>query len=86
LNQLNKAEKELIRSLSKTPFISLPNVGQVKKSVEMSNDASTISEANKVAEYIYDTIEMTSEDVLNVVRSNSKNKTVVFKNQLQTPS
>jgi hypothetical protein len=86
LNQLNKAEKELIRSLSKTPFISLPNVEQVKKSVEMSNDASTISEANKVAEYIYDTIEMTSEDVLNVVRSNSKNKTVVFKNQLQTPS
>ena len=66
--QLTKVEKKLIQSLSKTPFISLPNVEQVKKSIEMSTDASTIAENNKVAEYIYDTIEFTSLEVLNILK------------------
>jgi hypothetical protein len=71
LSQLNKVEKKLIQSLSKTPFISLPNVEQVKKSVEMSGDTSTVAEANKVAEFIYDTVEMTGRDVLDVIKNSS---------------
>ena len=76
VTQLTKVEKKLIQSLSKTPFISLPNVEQVKKSIEMSTDASTIAENNKVAEYIYDTIEMTCDEVLNVIRHSSINHEV----------
>ena len=72
LSQLNKVEKKLIHSLSKTPFISLPNVEQVKKSVEMSGDTATVAEANKVAEFIYDTVEMTGRDVLDVINNTSK--------------
>jgi hypothetical protein len=53
------------------PFISLPNVEQVKKSNEMSGDTSTISEANKVAEFIYDTIEITGNDILNLLKKKS---------------
>lgn len=64
VTQLTKVEKKLIQSLSKTPFISLPNVEQVKKSIEMSNDATTVAENNKIAVYIYNTIESTCQEVL----------------------
>ena len=86
LSLLSKVEKKLIQSLSKTPFISLPNVERVKKSVEMSGDTSTIAEANKVAEYIYDTIEMTGENVLKAIRDTSKNEAMAFKTSTHTPS
>lgn len=67
LTHLNKKEKELIRTLGKTPFISLPNVNEVKKSLEMSGDATTVKETNRVAEFIYDTIEVTSKNILTIL-------------------
>ena len=67
LEQLNRAEKKLIQSLANTPYISLPNVSQIRKSIDMANDTSTINEANKVAEFLYDTIEMTAQEILKII-------------------
>ena len=67
LEQLNRAEKKLIQSLANTPYISLPNISQIRKSIDMANDTSTINEANKVAEFLYDTIEMTAQEILKII-------------------
>lgn len=74
ISKLSKVEKKLIQLVSKTPFISLPNVEQVKRTIEMSVDTSTIAEANKVAEYIYDTIEFTGREALNILRAKDGQK------------
>ena len=67
LERLNSAEKRLIKSLANTPYISLPNVSQIRSSIDMANDTSSIKEANKVAEFLYDTIEMTGQEILKII-------------------
>jgi len=72
LVRLNKTEKQLIHSVREIPFISLPNIEQIKKVIEISGDASTIKEANKVAALIYETIEVTAENALRIFTQNIK--------------
>lgn len=72
LARLNKTEKQLIQSVREIPFISLPNIEQIKKVMEISGDASTIKEANKVAALIYETIEVTGENALRIFTQNIK--------------
>ena len=67
LARLNKTEKQLIHSLREIPFISLPNIEQIKKVMEIVGDTSTVSETNKVAVLIYDTIEITGKSILNIL-------------------
>jgi hypothetical protein len=40
----------------------------VKKAMEMAGDASNISETNLVARFIYDSVEATSKQVLEIVK------------------
>ena len=56
------------------PYLSLPNGKQTKIAMEMSGDASNINETNGVANYIYDAIEITSNQILGLLRGDEKNK------------
>jgi len=67
LEKLNKMEKKLIQSLRAIPFISLPNVKQMDKLMEIFGETSTVTEINKVAEMIYDTIEITGKDARKIL-------------------
>ena len=67
LDKLNKTEKKLIQSVRATPFISLPNVKQMDKLMEIFGESSTVTEINKVAEMIYDTIEITGKDARKIL-------------------
>jgi len=65
--QLNKTEKKLIHSVRETPFLSLPNHGQIKKIVEMSGDTSTVTEINTVAVLLYETLQVVGKDALRIL-------------------
>lgn len=67
LDKLKKTEKKLIQSVRATPFISLPNVKQMDKLMEIFGESSTVTEINKVAEMIYDTIEITGKDARKIL-------------------
>ena len=69
MNKLKSKERDLINSIRRTPFISLPNVDMVKKALEMAGDASNINETNLVARFIYDSVEATSKQVLEIVKT-----------------
>ena len=69
MNKLKSKERDLINSIRRTPFISLPNVDMVKKAMEMAGDASNINETNLVARFIYDSVEATSKQVLEIVKT-----------------
>ena len=65
--QLVRYETELIASVGKTPFISLPNIEKVKRTMEIYEDAENINEVNGVAIMIYDIIENSATDVLTIL-------------------
>lgn len=67
LNKLKVKERDLINSIRRTPFISLPNVDIVKKAMDMAGDTSNISETNLVARYIYDSVEKTCKEVIDII-------------------
>lgn len=69
LNTLRIKEQELIQSIRRTPFISLPNVDLVKKAMEMAGDTSNINETNMVARYIYESVEHTCKEVQEIIES-----------------
>ena len=71
-DKLNKLEKKLIHEIRAMPYLSLPNGKQTKMAMEMSGDASNINEANGVANYIYQAIENTSHDILELLRGDDK--------------
>jgi len=64
---LEKNEKDLITSVSKTPFISFPNVNQVKMAMEIHADAENLKEVNSVAIMLYDLIEKSAMNVLKII-------------------
>jgi hypothetical protein len=64
---LNKTEKALIQQLGNLPFISLPNFGMTQQVVQISNDARSVSETNDVASILYDAIEKTANEVLEIL-------------------
>jgi hypothetical protein len=66
-NALNKMEKRLIRQLGKLPFISLPNFEMTQRAIQISNDVTNLKEANGVASIIYEAIEKTSLEVLDII-------------------
>lgn len=68
INQISKLEKKLIQAVRKTPYISLPNAEKTRKTLEMTSDATTIEETNKVAMYIYETIEQTCRTLQNILQ------------------
>jgi hypothetical protein len=68
LARLNKTEKQLIHSVREIPFISLPNIEQIQKVIEISGDASTLNDTNKVATIIYEIIESTCTEASNILR------------------
>ena len=61
-------ETDLIASVSKTPFLSFPNVNQVKKAMEIHADAENLKEVNGVAIMLYDLIEKSATDVLTILK------------------
>jgi hypothetical protein len=69
LEKLTKTEKKLIQSIRATPFISLPNVKQMDELMEIFGETLTVGEINKVAELIYDTIQVTGKDALKILTS-----------------
>jgi len=74
INKLNKLEKKLINEIRVMPYLSLPNAKQTKIAMEMSGDASNIKETNGVANYIYDAIEITSNQILGLLRGDERIK------------
>jgi len=69
MNKLKSKERDLINSIKHAPYISLPNVDLVKKAMEMAGDASNIKETNLVARYIYDSVDATCKEVLNIIET-----------------
>ncbi len=68
MNKLQDKERSLINSIRRTPFISLPNLDSMVKAMEMAGDASNINETNMVARFIYDSVEATAKQVLEIVK------------------
>jgi hypothetical protein len=68
MNKLKTKERSLINSIRRTPYISLPNLDSMVKAMEMAGDASNINETNLVARFIYDSVEATSKQVLEIVK------------------
>jgi hypothetical protein len=50
------------------PFISLPNLNQIRKATETSGDSSTIKETNIAAELLYETIEISGKEAIMILR------------------
>lgn len=69
LNKLKTKERELINSIKRTPYISLPNVDLVKKAMELASDATDINETNLVARYIYSSVEATCKEVQQIIET-----------------
>ena len=69
MKKLKSTERILINSIRQTPYISLPNVDLVKKAIEMVGDASNIDETNLVARYIYDSVETTCKEVIDIIKT-----------------
>ena len=69
MKKLKSTERSLINSIRQTPYISLPNVDIVKKAMEMVGDASNIDETNLVARYIYDSVETTCKEVIDIIKA-----------------
>lgn len=69
MKKLKSTERNLINSIRRTPYISLPNVDLVKKAMEMVGDASNINETNLVARYIYDSVEATCKEVIDIIKT-----------------
>jgi len=65
--QLNKYETDLIAAVGNTPFISLPNIDKIKKTMEIYEDAESLNEVNGVAIILYDIVEKSAKDVLNIL-------------------
>lgn len=68
MNKLQDKERSLINSIRRTPFISLPNLDSMVKAMEMAGDTSNINETNMVARFIYDSVEATAKQVLEIVK------------------
>ena len=66
-DKLNKTEKKLMHSVRKTPFLSLPNPEQVNRVTEMAVNTSTVTEINKVALQLYETVEVTGNQALRIL-------------------
>jgi hypothetical protein len=66
-NKLNKSEKKLIHSVRQTPFLSLPNHDQINRVTEMTVNTSTVTEINKVALQLYDTVEVIGNQALRIL-------------------
>ena len=68
MKKLQDKERSLINSIRRTPFISLPNLDSMVKAMEMAGDTSNINETNMVARFIYDSVEATAKQVLEIVK------------------
>ena len=80
INKLNKLEKKLINEIREMPYLSLPNGKQTKIAMEMSGDASDINETNDVANYIYNAIEVTSTQILHLLREGDRQRRAISQN------
>lgn len=69
MEKLKSKERELINSVKRAPYISLPNVDLVEKAMEMAGEATNISETNLVARYIYDSVDATCNQVINIIKA-----------------
>ena len=59
-----KVEQQLIKSLKKIPFISLPNLKDIESAMELSADEITLSGTNGIANILYDAIDRTGKIAL----------------------
>ena len=70
--KLNKTEKKLIHSVRETPFLSLPNHEQINRVSEMAVNTSTVTEINKVALQLYETVEVIGNQALRILITEPK--------------
>jgi hypothetical protein len=76
IERYTQVEKKLIKCIGRLPFISLPNSQIIHNVFQYSDDVSSISGTNKIAEVIYDAIEKTATQALTILESDEASKAI----------